>query len=159
PAERAALLDAACSGDPVLRSQVEGLLEALDKAGSFMNRPSRPNEPALPTPSAERPGTIIGPYKLLQEIGEGGMGTGFLAEQSQPVRRHVALKIMKPGLDTAQVTARFEAERQALALMDHPNIAKVLDAGTTPGVRNQESEVRDQESEALTPDCCRLTPD
>src|SRR5206468_5921742 len=85
------------------------------------------DEPAV----TERPGTVIGPYKLLQQIGEGGMGAVFLAEQTQPVRRKVALKLIKSGMDSAQVVARFEAERQALALMDHPHIAKVLDAGTT----------------------------
>ena len=82
-------------------------------------------------PIAEGPGTVIGPYKLLQQIGEGGMGVVFMAEQTEPVQRTVALKIIKPGMDTRQVIARFEAERQALAMMDHPNIAKVLDAGTT----------------------------
>ena len=81
--------------------------------------------------SLEGPGTRIGPYKLLQQIGEGGMGVVYMAEQEQPVRRKVALKIIKPGMDSAQVIARFEAERQALAMMDHPNIARVLDAGTT----------------------------
>ena len=86
-------------------------------------------------PIAERPGTVIGPYKLLEQIGEGGMGLVFVAEQQQPVRRKVALKVIKPGMDTRQVIARFEAERQALALMDHPNIAKVLDAGTTDSGR------------------------
>src|SRR5207248_9135232 len=78
------------------------------------------------------PGSVIGPYKLLEMIGEGGMGTVYMAEQTRPMRRKVALKIIKPGLDSRQVVARFEAERQALALMDHPNIAKVLDGGTTP---------------------------
>src|SRR5262249_12136408 len=86
-------------------------------------------------PITERPGTVLGPYKLLQQIGEGGMGTVFMAEQTEPVRRMVALKIIKPGMDSAQVIARFEAERQALALMDHPNIAKAFDAGTTPDGR------------------------
>jgi hypothetical protein len=90
---------------------------------------------AAPRPIAEGPGTRIGPYKLLQQIGEGGMGVVYLAEQEHPVRRKVALKIIKPGMDTAQVVARFEAERQALALMDHPNIAKVLDAGATDSGR------------------------
>ena len=81
-------------------------------------------------PHGEGPGTRIGPYKLLQELGEGGMGTVFMAEQQEPVRRLVALKVIKPGMDSKEVLARFEAERQAIALMDHPNIAKVLDAGT-----------------------------
>src|SRR5206468_2872336 len=88
----------------------------------------------LPVP-AERPGTVVGPYKLLQQIGEGGMGTVFMAEQTRPVQRKVALKIIKAGMDSKQVIARFEAERQALALMDHPNIARVIDAGTTEGGR------------------------
>ena len=83
----------------------------------------------------EGPGTVIGPYKLLEQIGEGGMGLVYMAEQTQPVRRKVALKIIKPGMDTAQVIARFEAERQALAMMDHPNIAKVLEAGATDAGR------------------------
>src|SRR6185503_18172397 len=82
-------------------------------------------------PLTEGPGTVIGPYKLMEQIGEGGMGLVFVAEQSQPIRRRLALKVIKPGMDSRQVIARFEAERQALALMDHPNIAKVMDAGTT----------------------------
>ena len=82
-------------------------------------------------PIAERPGTQIGPYKLLEQIGEGGMGVVYMAVQKEPVRRKVALKIIKPGMDTREVIARFEAERQALALMDHPNIAKVFDGGVT----------------------------
>ena len=87
--------------------------------------------PPLDQPVTEQPGDSIGPYKLLQQIGEGGMGVVYMAEQTEPVERRVALKIIKPGMDTRQVIARFEAERQALAMMDHPNIAKVLDAGTT----------------------------
>src|SRR5688572_17586569 len=80
---------------------------------------------------SEQAGTVIGAYKLQQQIGEGGMGVVFMAEQTDPIQRTVALKIIKPGMDTRRVVARFEAERQALAMMDHPNIAKVLDAGTT----------------------------
>ena len=87
--------------------------------------------PFEPRPILEGPGSRIGPYRLLQEIGEGGMGVVYMAEQEKPVRRRVALKIIKPGMDTSQVIARFEAERQALALMDHQHIAKVLDAGAT----------------------------
>src|SRR5262249_27182013 len=83
----------------------------------------------------ERPGTVIGPYKLLEQIGEGGFGVVFMAEQTQPVRRKVALKVLKPGMDTRQVVGRFEAERQALAIMDRPNIAKVFDGGATPSGR------------------------
>ena len=96
---------------------------------------NRPAAPAPARPFTEGPGTRIGPYKLLQKIGEGGMGVVYMAEQEQPVRRRVALKIIKPGMDTDQVVARFEAERQALALMDHPNIARVFDAGTTDSGR------------------------
>jgi len=110
------------------------------QAGSFLERPAVPMDPdgisGLETAgSADGPGTVIGPYKLLELIGEGGMGVVYLAEQTQPMRRKVALKIIKPGMDTKQVIARFEAERQALALMDHPNIARVLDAGTTASGR------------------------
>src|SRR5206468_7923836 len=83
----------------------------------------------------DRAGTTIGPYKLIEEVGEGGMGTVYLARQTEPIRRLVAVKLVKPGMDSRQVLARFEAERQALALMDHPNIAKVFDAGTTPDGR------------------------
>jgi WD40 repeat protein/serine/threonine protein kinase/tetratricopeptide (TPR) repeat protein len=108
---------------------------------------------------SEKPGTVIGRYKLLQEIGEGGFGVVYMAEQTEPVRRKVALKIIKPGMDTKEVVARFEAERQALALMDHPNIAKVHDAGTTSEVRDQKSEIREEELErsALSSDLCPLT--
>jgi hypothetical protein len=130
PAERAAYLDDACDGNAALRLEVEALLKAHDSAGDFMQRPPIADVTATVS-GPERPGSIIGPYKLLQEIGEGGMGTVFLAEQTEPVRRKVALKIIKAGLNSAQVISRFEAERQALALMDHPNIAKVLDAGAT----------------------------
>jgi serine/threonine protein kinase len=99
-----------------------------------MNDPQRAPEPpstVLGATPPERVGSVIGCYKLLQQIGEGGFGVVYMAEQEQPVRRVVALKIIKPGMDTAQVIARFESERQALALMDHPNIARVLDAGAT----------------------------
>jgi serine/threonine protein kinase len=129
PTERAALLDRACADQPALRQRLERLLGAYDGAGSFLEPPARSGSPTTDERAAESPGTVIGPYKLLQQIGEGGMGTVYMAEQQQPVRRTVALKIIKPGMDSAQVVARFEAERQALALMDHPNIAKVLDAG------------------------------
>ncbi len=131
-AERREFLDRACAADAALRAEVESLLEASDGAGSFLDAP-----PASPTlsmvlaPPAEGTGTVIGPYKLLQQIGEGGMGTVYMAEQTQPVRRKVALKVIKPGMDSRQVVARFEAERQALALMDHVNIARVMDAGAT----------------------------
>jgi WD40 repeat protein/serine/threonine protein kinase len=131
PAGRAAYLDEACGPDAGLRAEVEGLLAAAEKAGAFMRRPAAAELTAGYEPLTEGPGTIIGRYKLLQQIGEGGFGIVYMAEQKEPVKRRVALKIIKPGMDTREVVARFEAERQALALMDHPNIAKVLDAGTT----------------------------
>src|SRR5262249_17985046 len=131
PHERAAYLDKACGVNAALRLEVEGLLRAHEQPGEFMHRPPIADMATDYRPGPDRPGTRIGPYKLLQYLGEGGMGTVFLAEQSQPVRRMVALKIIKPGMDSTQVLARFEAERQALAIMDHPNIAKVFDAGTT----------------------------
>jgi serine/threonine protein kinase/WD40 repeat protein len=131
PGERAAYLDQACGVNAALRLEVEGLLRAHESPGEFMHRPPIADMATDYRPGPERPGKRIGPYKLLQYLGEGGMGTVFLAEQSQPVRRMVALKIVKPGMDSGQVLARFEAERQALAILDHPNIAKVFDAGTT----------------------------
>jgi WD40 repeat protein/serine/threonine protein kinase len=136
-AERAAYLDAACGEDAQLRAEVEGLLAHDNAAGSFLDLSARPDSPsAVEEPVVtERPGTIIGPYKLMEQVGEGGMGLVFVAEQQRPVRRKVALKVIKPGMDTRQVVARFEAERQALALMDHPNIAKVHDGGETAGGR------------------------
>ena len=136
PAERAAYLDQACGGDDALRRQVESLLDAHSRAGSFLDGHGvSPTLALAPASPPEGPGAIIGPYKLLEEIGEGGMGTVYMAEQSQPIRRRVALKVIKPGMDSRQVLARFEAERQALALMDHPNIARVLDAGATASGR------------------------
>jgi len=138
PAEQAAFLDQACGGDARLRAEIETLLRHDNDAGSFLERPAinSPHEAATlpPSPIADGPGSVIdGRYKLLQQIGEGGMGVVYLAEQTEPVRRKVALKIIKPGMDTAAVIARFEAERQALAIMEHQNIARVLDAGTTGG--------------------------
>ena len=131
-----ALLGEACGGDPELRQQVALLLKNHAKGDGILDRNEGGKAPTGVYESlSERPGTVIGPYKLLQQIGEGGMGTVFLAEQTEPVQRKVALKIIKPGMDSRHVIARFEAERQALALMDHPNIAKVLDAGTTDGGR------------------------
>jgi serine/threonine protein kinase len=131
--ERAAYLARAC-GDPELRARVEKLVAAHFQAGGFLEKPA-PELVATVDAPAEGLGTMIGPYKLLQQIGEGGMGTVFLAEQERPVQRRVALKVIKPGMDSHQVIARFEAERQALALMDHPNIARVLEAGTTESGR------------------------
>ncbi len=126
--QRAGYLDEACHGDAALRERVEALLKAHAEAGgeAFLTGPYQGLPQMKP---AEGPGTRIGPYKLLQQIGEGGMGVVWMAEQQEPVRRRVALKIIKPGMDSSQVIARFEAERQALAMMDHPNIAKVLDGG------------------------------
>ncbi len=135
PEETAKYLDAACGDDTDLRAQVESLLNSHREAGGFLGGPPPKEGATIDEPITEKPGTEIGPYKLLQEIGEGGMGVVYLAEQTEPVRRRVALKIIKPGMDTRQVIARFEAERQALAMMDHPNIAKVLDAGTTDSGR------------------------
>ncbi len=146
--ERAAYLDEACAAAPGLRDRVEALLRAHDQPGRFLepgdaataDASQRPPAPAAdPTDVYAAPldgvGATIGPYRLLQVIGEGGMGTVYMAEQTHPVRRLVALKIIKAGMDTGQVVARFEAERQALAMMDHPSIAKVFDAGATAAGR------------------------
>jgi serine/threonine protein kinase/Tfp pilus assembly protein PilF len=142
--QRLAFVKQACAGDAELQKLVEGLLQAHDHPDSFLQAPSSALvDTGAFTPSMEdaslaatitmgTPGTVIGPYKLLEQIGEGGMGLVFVAEQQQPVRRRIALKIIKPGMDSRLVIARFEAERQALAMMDHANIAKVHDGGTTP---------------------------
>src|SRR6476620_762355 len=135
PQERAAFLDQACGNNAEIRARVEQLLAAMDNAGGFMQQPAMLAPTANYSPIAERPGTMIGPYKLMEQIGEGGFGLVFVAEQQQPVRRKVALKVIKPGMDTREVIAHFEAERQALAMMDHPHIARVLDAGATEGGR------------------------
>ena len=135
PEERARYLDEACGGNAALRAEVQELLVAMGHAGDFLVTRARAPGPTQALSSLDMPGTQIGPYKLLQVLGEGGMGTVFMAEQKEPVKRRVALKIIKPGMDTQQVIARFEAERQALAMMDHPNIARVLDAGTTDNGR------------------------
>ena len=130
--ERQAYLDGACGDDAQLRGRIDALLEAHSSAGGFLEKPPFGEGPTIDTsPLSEGAGTRIGPYKLLQAIGEGGFGAVYMAQQERPVRRTVALKIIKLGMDTRQVIARFEAERQALAMMDHPNIAKVLDAGAT----------------------------
>src|ERR1017187_908767 len=134
--QRAACLDHACAGDAALRQRVEELLQAGDAAGDFLENPAAApaaQSGTVPPPvvPSEKLGECIGRYKLLQQIGEGGCGVVYMAEQEEPVRRRVALKVIKLGMDTKNVIARFEAERQALALMDHPNIAKVLDAGAT----------------------------
>ena len=140
PAERQAYLDEACARQPELRQQVEQLLRLNEGAASFLEKPAAESmaTAAFPaaaeqTSSCEIPGTVIGPYKLVEQIGEGGMGTVWMAEQKEPIQRRVAVKVIKAGMDSKQVLARFEAERQALALMDHPNIARVLDAGATNG--------------------------
>jgi tetratricopeptide (TPR) repeat protein len=156
PEEREAFLREACGGDAALRRQVEVQLHAQEQGGLSLEKPAtegvptgactpdaEPDGPAASAgdgaadlrPLCEGPGTRLGPYKLLQQIGEGGMGVVFLAEQTEPVQRRLALKVIKPGMDSRQVIARFEAERQALALMDHPHIAKVFDAGTTDSGR------------------------
>ena len=156
-AERPAFLEGACAGDVALRLRVEALLRSHETPDSFLVGAAENQEATTDSSTGQRaarqypdrkddesivlgatvegPGSRIGPYKLLQPIGEGGMGTVFMAEQAQPVRRTVALKLIKAGMDSRQVLARFGAERQALALMDHPSIAKVFDAGTTENGR------------------------
>src|SRR5690242_5004086 len=130
--ERAAYVQQACAGDEALRQRVEALLRANESAGTFMGTLAVNLDHGVPAAkSANQTGDKIGRYKLLQKIGEGGCGMVYMAEQEEPVRRRVALKIIKLGMDTKSVIARFEAERQALALMDHPHIARVLDAGAT----------------------------
>ena len=137
PAERQAFLEQACGGDVALRQEVESLLAANSAAGDFLRHPgpagpgSAQKTHVASPPLSETAGTRIGRYKLLEQIGEGGFGVVWMAEQEEPVRRRVALKIIKLGMDTKEVVARFEAERQALAMMDHPNIARVFDGGAT----------------------------
>jgi serine/threonine protein kinase len=149
PAQRRQFLDQACAEDAELRAAVEELLatqcdaeqffaesaSSLTPLASELESAVAQTEELSELAAEEKPGTIIGNYKLLQKIGEGGCGVVFMAEQTQPVQRKVALKIIKPGMDTKSVIARFEAERQALALMDHPNIAKIFDAGATQSGR------------------------
>ncbi len=150
PAERDAFLAAQCGSDAELRREVEELLRHQAAAGSFLETPLSAvvvdPHPKLNSLPKERPGTRIGPYKLLQVIGEEGMGVVYMAEQSEPIARRVALKIIKPGMDSRQVIARFEAERQALAMMDHVNIAKIIDAGTVGQVSNLPLEFRQVEN-------------
>lgn len=133
PGQRSAYLAMACAGDDMLRKRVEELLAAHAEAGTFLDagQAGVPSTIKLSLPAEEGPGCMIGRYKLLEKVGEGGFGVVYVAEQREPVKRRVALKIIKLGMDTKQVVARFEAERQALAMMDHPNIAKVLDAAAT----------------------------
>src|SRR5437879_4694926 len=142
-AQRPAYLHEACADDPELRLRLEALLRVHEEAIPFLENsaPGAQDSPMgaevpgatvrLSVAPSEKAGDRIGRYKLLQQIGEGGCGVVYMAEQAEPVRRRVALKVIKLGMDTKQVIARFEAERQALALMDHPNIAKVFDAGAT----------------------------
>ena len=139
--ERDRFLAEACAGNNALRASVNKLLTAHETAGNCLDAPVaewRPVDGDLledtiitETPISEDEGSVIGSYRLMEQIGEGGFGLVFVADQQKPVRRRVALKILKPGMDTREVVARFEAERQALAMMDHPNIAAVYDAGTT----------------------------
>ena len=135
PEARAEYLHQACGADRSLLERVTTLLRAYEQQQSFLESPAVAIAPTIDHPPAEQPGSMIGPYKLIEEIGTGGMGSVFMALQKEPVRRKVALKVIKPGMDTKEVIARFGAERQALALMDHPNIAKVLDAASTDSGR------------------------
>ena len=160
PAEkRSAFLDAMCDGDDALRQRLEALLAAHEQPETLLATQADTARPKIKLDLADAPdeavGQTLGRYKLLEQIGEGGCGMVYVAEQKEPVRRKVALKVIKLGMDTKQVVARFEAERQALAMMDHPNIAKVLDAGTT----GQRSEVGDQRSEAEGGAVAPLTAD
>src|SRR5437870_715573 len=137
PVKRIAFLDRACADDADLRRRIEALLRSNDRVGAFLEEPPTGSitEERAKVTAWEKPGDRVGRYKLLEQIGEGGCGIVFKAEQEEPVRRQVALKVIKPGMDTKSVIARFEAERQALALMDHPNIAKIFDAGATESGR------------------------
>jgi WD40 repeat protein/serine/threonine protein kinase len=133
--DRARYLDEVCGGDLELRRRVERLLRAISEAGSFLETPAQDPSPTVDQPPVESPGTVIGPYRLIERVGEGGMGSVWMAQQQEPVKRLVAVKLIKAGMHSREVVARFEAERQALALMDHPNIARVLDGGTTSAGR------------------------
>src|SRR5262249_35083595 len=136
PDARAEYLRQACGTDSGLRERVQVLLHAYEEQASFLESPPPVGVAAtIDQPASESPGAVIGPYKLIEQIGEGGRGTAWMAQQQRPVKRLVAVKLIKAGMDSRQVIARFEAERQALALMDHPNIAKVLDADTTAAGR------------------------
>jgi eukaryotic-like serine/threonine-protein kinase len=135
PEDRRSYVQQACGDDGALRARIEALLRVYHEERSFLHPPTAVFRAAAPSPVREGPGTRIGPYQLLEQLGEGAFGIVFLAEQTQAVRRQVALKVLKPGMDTRHVVARFEAERQALALMDHPHIARVLDGGETASGR------------------------
>ncbi|MBI5770402.1 MAG: serine/threonine protein kinase, partial [Verrucomicrobia bacterium] len=130
-AERAAFLDRACGGDPAQRARLDELLAGISEGERVMPTAFVPRASIS---AEEKPSDVIGRYKLLEKLGEGGCGVVWMAQQEEPVRRRVALKVIKLGMDTKEVIARFEAERQALALMDHPNIAKVFDAGVSGGM-------------------------
>src|SRR5262249_21681150 len=130
-----AFLDQACAGRPELRRRVAALLEAHREAGTAVLQAGDEGRPPCDGGEVEQPGNVIGPYTFIERIGEGGMGTVWMAQQTEPVKRLVAVKLIKAGMDSKQVLARFEAERQALALMDHAHIARVLDAGTTAAGR------------------------
>src|SRR5690348_5622962 len=134
--ERAMFLDGACHGEPALRARLDALLAAHEQHEGALAETTSAAAATVKIEFASEPptqsiGQKIGRYKILERVGEGGCGVVYVAEQTEPVRRRVALKVIKLGMDTKQVVARFEAERQALAMMDHPNIAKGLDAGTT----------------------------
>src|SRR5262249_36346748 len=135
PEDRRLYLDTACGNDKRLLARIEALLRVHEEEHSFLETPAVPMPALAGTIVRDGPGTQVGLYKLVEQIGEGGFGVVFTAEQPQPIRRCVALKILKPGMDSRDVLARFQAERQALALMDHPNIARVLDAGETASGR------------------------
>ena len=135
PAARRLYVREACGEDIALAGRVEALLRMHDEDPTFLAAPAEDVRDLLGVPATEGPGAQVGPYHLLRPLGEGGIGTVFLAEQTQPLQRQVAVKVLRPGMDSHQVLARFEQERQALALMDHPNIARVLDAGATPAGR------------------------
>src|SRR5262249_26756076 len=135
PEARRLYVRQACGDDQALQARVEGLLRMQDEERAFLESPAPGLRDTVANVVPEGPGARIGPYQLVEPLGEGGFGVVFLVEQQHPVRRQVALKVLKPGMDTRQVVARFEAERQALAIMDHPNIAKVFDGGVTPSGR------------------------
>jgi eukaryotic-like serine/threonine-protein kinase len=149
--QRSAHLAEACAGDAALLAKVRAMLQAHDVAEGFLPEEPRsvpPLNPPAPHSSEEGPGTAIGRYKLQDKIGEGGCGIVYVAQQEHPVRRRVALKIIKLGMETKEVIARFEAERQALALMDHPNIAKVLTRAAL-NIRGAQKQIPERQGEVL----------
>jgi eukaryotic-like serine/threonine-protein kinase len=164
-AQRRAYVEQACGGDEELKRRVQQMIEDHFRAGSFLESGAGDLGRTADQGVAERPGTVIGPYKLLQQIGEGGMGVVWMAEQTEPVKRKVALKVIKPGMDSRHVIARFEAERQALAMMDHVNIARVFDGGTTGdkdeggriGEKDEGGRMKD-ETNKVSDSCFRLHP-